>query len=399
MSTVSKKVVIIGGSIAGLLHGVVLKSLGYDVCIAEARHPDQLKAQAAGLSLGPSAQSLMETFLPGLDTESYSMSTTTAQFVAADGAIVSENRTSITVVCSTWGLVFEHLKREFLKPVSGSGEVQYLTGTRATSVQDTDDVVTVTLSALDTELVETLPAHLVIVADGAYSTIRNQLTPGVEPKYAGIIAWGGYIPESRVPPKLNAVFDGKLLMLRADGSYIITYLTPGPKGNAKGDRLLDWVWYDKCDIDSQDFSETMTDRSGRKHRVTVPRGDLSEVVWAKRVERARTVLSSPWVEMVTTSESPFVTAITNSESDKAVFFGGKLLLAGDAFIQFRPHLGSSCNLPVLQALTLLKEDQVLSHGKEFAMRSIAAGQFGMTGTYPEGYVPLYAMDKAGQTPA
>lgn len=211
----------VGGSIAGLMHGVVLKSLGYDVCIVEARQTDQLKAQAAGLSLGPSAQSLMETFLPELDTESYSMSTATAQFLAADGTIISENKTSIPVVCSTWGLVFEHLKNEFLKPVSGSGEVQYLTGQKASSVQESDDMVTVNLSGLDDDLVKTYSAHLVIVADGAYSIIRNQLTPGVEPKYAGIIAWRGYVPEPRVPPELKAVFDGKLLMFRADGSYLI----------------------------------------------------------------------------------------------------------------------------------------------------------------------------------
>jgi 2-polyprenyl-6-methoxyphenol hydroxylase-like FAD-dependent oxidoreductase len=147
----------------------------------------------------------------------------------------------------------------------------------------------------------------------------------------------------------------------------------------------------------------MTDTLGRQHRVTVPRRSLSELVWAKRVERARNVLPQPWSEMVTTSESPFVTAITGFESDKASFFGGKLLLAGDALTQFRPHLGSSCNLPALQILTLLKvlsgeksladwEDEIISHGKEFAMRSIAAGEFGMTGKYPEGYVPLYKME-------
>ncbi len=109
--------------------------------------------------------------------------------------------------------------------------------------------------------------------------------------------------------------------------------------------------------------------------------------------------------MVLNSESPFVTAVTGFESDKAAFLGGKLLLAGDALTQFRPHLGSSCNLPALQALMLAKvlkrektiqdwEEQVVSFGKEFAMRSIAAGQFSMTGTYPEGYVPLYQVKQS-----
>ncbi len=100
-----------------------------------------------------------------------------------------------------------------------------------------------------------------------------------------------------------------------------------------------------------------------------------------------------------------MTAVTGFESDKAVFLNGKLLLAGDALTQCRPHLGSSCNLPALQALALLRvlkeevtiaewEKQVVSFAKEFAIRSAAAGQFGMTGRYPEGYTPLYKVSQS-----
>lgn len=210
----------VGGSIAGLMHGVVLKSLGYNVCIIEARDPDQLKAQAAGLSLGPSAKELMETYLPNLDTNSYSMSTAVARFLAADGTVISENKTSIPVVCSTWGLVFEHLKNEFLKPLESNEEMRYLLGTKATDVSNEGDSVKVDFQNQD-ETVGTTLAHLVIVADGAFSTVRQQLVPGLVPQYANILAWRGYIPESRIPTELEAVFDGKLLMFRADGSYLI----------------------------------------------------------------------------------------------------------------------------------------------------------------------------------
>ncbi|KAH7396874.1 hypothetical protein DE146DRAFT_657993 [Phaeosphaeria sp. MPI-PUGE-AT-0046c] len=404
MSTSTKAAVIIGGSIAGLMHGVVLKSLGYNVCVIEARDPDQLKAQAAGLSLGPSAKELMETYLPNLDTKSYSMSTAVARFLAADGTVISENKTSIPVVCSTWGIVFEHLKNEFLKPLESSEEMRYLTGTKATHVSNEGDSVKVAFQSQD-GLVGTILAHLIIVADGAFSTVRQQLVPSLVPQYANIVAWRGYIPETRIPTELEAVFDGKLLMFRADGSYLIAYLTPGPNGNGKGERLLDWVWYDACSVDSQDFRDTMTDMAGRQHRVTVPRDAVSTAAWASRVLRARKVLPSPWQEMVVTSESPFVTAITGFESEKAVFFEGKLLLAGDALTQFRPHLGSSCNLPALQALKLIDvlagklpiskwENEIVSYSKEFAARSIAAGQFGITGAYPQGYIPLYQQNQA-----
>ncbi len=203
------------------MHGVVLKSLGYDVCIIEARNPTQLRAQATSLSLGPHAQELIETYLPELDRTSYSTATDFTRFVAADGSIISENKTSIPVKCSTWNMVFASLKKEFEKPTEGQGTVQYLIGTKMTGFTIAGDVVTVNYQGNDSDVFKTLTVDLVIAADSAYSTIRKQLSPTIEPKYAGIFAWRGYIREDQIPTKLSAVFDGRLLMFRADGSYVI----------------------------------------------------------------------------------------------------------------------------------------------------------------------------------
>ncbi len=203
------------------MHGVVMKSLGYIVYIIESRNPTQLKAQAAGLSLGPYAQELMENFLPELEQTSYSTATCFTRFVAADGSVISENKTSIPVTCSTWSMVFENLKEEFEKPGHGKGSAQYLTGKRVTEFLDIEGLLAVNYQDSDSDTVETLSADMVIAADGAYSTIRKQLAPAIEPKYAGIFAWRGCIPEDRIPSELNAVFEGRLLMFRADGSYLI----------------------------------------------------------------------------------------------------------------------------------------------------------------------------------
>jgi len=144
----------------------------------------------------------------------------------------------------------------------------------------------------------------------------------------------------------------------------------------------------------------MRDTSGRLRNGTVPKGYLSISAWEKRLSAAKPVLPDSWFDIVSQSQSPFVTAITSSEGIKASFFDGKLLLAGDAFAQMRPHLGLSCNQAALQALQLAKvlqgsitmeqwEKEVVEWSREFSVRSAAMGQFGLTGKYPEGYVPLH----------
>jgi hypothetical protein len=165
-----------------------------------------------------------------------------------------------------------------------------------------------------------------------------------------------------------------------------------------GERLLDWCWYEYCDMDSPEFAEAMMDASGHVHRQTVPRGQLSSVSWQKQLARAEAIFPTPWFDVIQKAASPFVTAITSFESLRASFCGGKVLLAGEAFTQYRPHLGLSCDLAGFQALTLAEvlkgtktvdewEREVAEHALEFATRSSATGHFAMTGKWPDGYVP------------
>src|SRR5205823_5862354 len=54
-------------------------------------------------------------------------------------------------------------------------------------------------------------------------------------------------------------------------------------------------------------------------------------------------LPACFAALVKQTEAPFVTKIHNFASTKAVFFGGKLLLVGDALAGFRPHAGEATN--------------------------------------------------------
>jgi hypothetical protein len=164
-----------------------------------------------------------------------------------------------------------------------------------------------------------------------------------------------------------------------------------------------------CDEQSPDFSRIMTDSMGRRRNSVVPKGLLSSLVWKERLLIGETNLPKPWFEMVSQSKTPFATAITSLDGSKAAFCEGKVLLVGDAFAQFKPHLGMSCNQSALKAMQLGKvlegeialeewEKEITEWSYEFSLRSAAVGQFGLTGKYPEGYVPLHALKEDKVSP-
>ena len=206
----------IGGSISGLMHGVVLRSLGYNVHILEAREPEALKAEAGGLSLGPQALELVETFLPHVAP--FMIPSTHTQFLGADEKLFREIPIAFPVEITGWNLLFDRLKAAFLEENGRKGSGRYDTGRRVTDVSDLGQSVAVTLEGISNNSLE---ADLVIAADGGRSVLRSKSLPDCAPVYAGYIAWRGCVPEASVPDVLGGAFEGKLLMHLGENNYIL----------------------------------------------------------------------------------------------------------------------------------------------------------------------------------
>lgn len=94
---------------------------------------------------------------------------------------------------------------------------------------------------------------------------------------------------------------------------------------------------------STDLQDIMTDVNGTTHYGTVPRELIRPEVWEKQRNIGMSILPACLASLVEHTEAPFVTKIHNVASTKGVFFGGKLLLTGDALAGFRPHPGESTN--------------------------------------------------------
>ena len=188
---------------------------------------------------------------------------------------------------------------------------------------------------------------------------------------------------------------------------IYSYLAPNENGSMEiGNRLVEWCWYDNCDINSPEFADFMTDIEDKRHNVTVPAKILRGSAWATQISRRHDTLTPLWRDIFLKSKVPLLTAVRSFTNDKSSFFNGKLFLAGEAYMQIRPHLGAGCDVPALQALSLAKvlkkemsleeyEKEVSTYAQNLGVRSIATGIFGMTGKFPAGYTP-YSPSPASQ---
>ncbi|KAI4161553.1 MAG: hypothetical protein L6R39_000043 [Caloplaca ligustica] len=363
-------VVIVGGSLTGLFHGVVLKRAGHNVRILERANPDGLREQGAGITARGEVQEFFSKYDRFSDQSYFVPGDPKVQFINVDAQVT---RTWKLPLCMTsWDTLYYRLRANFdglesgyvtiaqRKPELGVGSVSYEYGCNVTDVKYSDELVKVEFERSAGEG-ETLHADLVIAADGPASGIRRMLCPGTERKYVGYVAWRGTVVESQISEKTKALFRTCVNYFIYPKGHIVIYLIPGKDGSLKsGERLLNYVWYCNYAIDSPELSNLMTDTEGHRHRVTMPMGKLRPEVCAEQKLYAEKVLPAAFTEVVWMTTQPFVQCITDVSAPKAVFFGGHLLLTGDALCTFRPHLGSSTNQAALQALLLRRT--LSSHG-------------------------------------
>ncbi|KAH8722880.1 hypothetical protein GQ44DRAFT_657800 [Phaeosphaeriaceae sp. PMI808] len=386
------QVVIVGGSLAGLMNAIVLQDLGHDVYVLEKSSEDSLRSQAAGLSAGPDVQRLIKEYMK--PTKEYAKIATAVEVVDLEGNVINPIPSKDPYHLTTWSLLYNLFKSHLLAPGSTKPAARYETGKTVSAVEPEGDALVVSFTGSGTQDVHKLRADLVIAADGAHSTIRASIFPDVTPRYAGFITWRGAVPASEISPASRKAMEGRLLIFRTEDGYTLSYHVPAENGSMElEDSQFIWVWYNKLGEDTAEFNQTFTDSSGRRHYTTVPRGKVNPEAWADRQSRG-TAISIPFAEMIAKTTDPFVSAIRDSSAPQCVARDGKLLLTGDAFTLFRPHTGSSTNQAARQALELaevLKGEKSLEdwqtssigYARMTGAISQAFGEYCFTGVIPQ----------------
>ncbi|KAL1656231.1 hypothetical protein SLS61_001304 [Didymella pomorum] len=342
-----KDAIIIGGSIGGLMCGVMLKHHGYNVTILEQEISPRREGYDAGIKVGPAN----EQFLKRHDRVKRDMiiKCDPGFMIDANGSLKPQR--GQTMLMTSWGLMVSVLRANFdgltstavpvaPEPEATDGKADFRIGTRVTGLEDAGGKVKVKVWNANSNTTETVTADIAIVADGSNSKMRQMLLPDVKREYSGYMCWRGTVCEGDIDEKWNSIYSEKATFHLMDRTYLLNYTIPTDNGNLdKDQRLHNWIWYSNQPPSSPDMTTLFTDKNGTLHHGTVSRGLVRLDLWEYQKQLAHAVLPPGLAAIVSSSKAPFVTKVYDVTSTKASFFGGKVFLVGDAQTTLRPNVG------------------------------------------------------------
>ncbi|MCJ1295413.1 hypothetical protein MMC34_006976 [Xylographa carneopallida] len=407
-----KTVVIVGGSIAGLMHAIVLARLGHSVHILESNPSSEREDQGAGIMARERMHEYMTTY--ELSKQPYSVESPHIQIINSQGGVKrilkgKQQMTSWNILYYRLRANFDGLRSEYCLEIPehggpAHGKSIFDAGKTVTDITYSDGLVTVHFDDANADS-GSIHADLVIGVDGPRSTVRQILEPSSGLKYAGYVVWRGLVSEQDVSLETRNIIGEKITVFAAAHNYMLLNTIPGYDGSLMpGQRLLNYVWYWNCDEDSQDLEDILTDSDGNKHHNTVPIGKIREEVWAKQKDYAIKYMAPAFAELVNKTTQPFVATVREGSASRAAFYDGKVLLVGDALTAMRPHIASSTNQAAVNALLLGKviegdltlaewERQSLQYGEITALKSVLIASW-----YLSGYTAtLYTLANYGRT--
>ena len=338
---------IIGGSIGGLAAARELRRLGAEVRVFE-RSPGVLRDRGAGIGLdAPTLSYLLANGL--LDGH---LEKTRHAFLAGDDRILWSAPGAMAATC--WDVLYRGFRREL-------PDHCYAGGVTLRALETDDAGATALLSDGRRERFD-----LLVCADGVDSRARQILHPEMAPAFAGYVAVRGLIDEAALPGdvrgEIRELYVDALVRYLVPGGHVILYMVPGPDpaagGLAPGGRRLNWVWY--VNLSPAELEAALTDRDGRRRRLSVPPGMMAPVAWAGFLARGRELFTGAFAAVMEATARPFQQAIYSFMAPRLV--DRRLALIGDAAHLCRPHVGSGSSLAIADAVAL--GEAVAAHGED-----------------------------------
>jgi 2,6-dihydroxypyridine 3-monooxygenase len=315
------RVLIAGGSIGGLTAGVLLQELGCEVDVFE-RASDALEDRGAGIVVLP----VTERYFRESDTvdNRVSLELTYWTYVDREGRVLSADPDHYRF--SGWSTIYRALAEAF-------GDDRYHLRHEMVGFENRDDGVAVHFangSSAD--------GDLLICADGLTSTGRSLLLPGVQPVYAGYVAWRGTTPELELSEQARADLADAMIYQVLDPGHALVYAIPDHEGRTTPPhRIINFVWYRNYATGGP-FEDLMSGRDGELRSGTLPPGVVRDQHLAEMRSTADRVLAPALLEVVMGCQQPLIQAVFDLQSPRMAF--GRVCLIGDAAAGLRPHVAA-----------------------------------------------------------
>jgi 2-polyprenyl-6-methoxyphenol hydroxylase-like FAD-dependent oxidoreductase len=316
-----RRALIIGGSMSGLLAGIMLSRRGFDVDIFE-----RVEKELAGRGAGIVAQAELIARLDGLglDTSDLGVAMTTRNILDRTG------RVTVTLECpqvlTAWERVYRMLRDAFppQRYHRACGLTAFAQDATAVRAQLSDG--------------RTIEADVLIGADGLRSTVRQQCAPDVVPLYAGYVAWRALLAENAIPPAIHREMFMDMTFCLPPGEQCLGYPVAGPDNKLReGQRRYNVVWYRPAD-EASELPHLLTDKNGVAHSISIPPPLIrAEPIAAMRAAAER-LLAPQFRAIVRLIDEPILQPIYDLESPRLAF--GRVAIIGDAAFVARPHVAA-----------------------------------------------------------
>ena len=210
------------------MYGIMMKRLGHNVRILEQHTSTHREGQAAGISTGAQMQQFLAKY--DLIKEPCAVSADGLQIV--DSEFHLKDSRKIPFRLTTWKCLYYRLRANFdglsseyvtapPNGLEGDGRALFEPGKRVVSVSDIDGLCSVDYEDLTSGQQGTANGHLVIGADGSYSSVRKLMLQDSQPVYAGYLTWRATVPETDVSEETRQAFENKTTLYTMDRSYMI----------------------------------------------------------------------------------------------------------------------------------------------------------------------------------
>jgi 2-polyprenyl-6-methoxyphenol hydroxylase-like FAD-dependent oxidoreductase len=347
------RILVVGGSLGGLLAANLLLRAGHDVTVLE-RSGRSLEGRGAGIVTHASLFAALRAAGAVVD-ETLGIPVPSRVVLAPDGSAAC--RWDHAQILTSWGRLYSLLRAALPDP-------SYRLGAAVTGVEQDEAGVIVHLAGG-----ERLRADLLVAADGIRSTIRAQLAPAVQPVYAGYVAWRGVCDEASLSRLTRETLFPHFGFGLPDGEQLIGYPVAGAADSTQpGQRRWNFVWYRPAAA-GPELAALMTDADGVHHAEGIPPQQVSWRQIAAVRAAARELLAPQFAEIVEKTAVPFLQPIFDLAAPELAH--GRVVLLGDAAFVARPHVGMGVTKAGDDAMALAAA--IAAHGATpTALRSYAA---------------------------